>query len=120
MPCAVALASGTAAVHLALRAIGVGPGDEVATSTLTFVASANAIRYALEFFKNYEIPLWEMKCEDEMTASQDDYVLAKKGEYDGRHGLKIHKAACLGGSAWQNRYKRARRSALPNGIYIQL
>ncbi len=43
---AVALSSGTAALHLALLALGVGPGDRVLTSTLTFVASANAIRYA--------------------------------------------------------------------------
>jgi pyridoxal phosphate-dependent aminotransferase EpsN len=42
---AVALASGTAALHLALRAVGVSPGDEVFCSTLTFVAAANAIVY---------------------------------------------------------------------------
>jgi pyridoxal phosphate-dependent aminotransferase EpsN len=42
---AVALTSGTAALHLALRAVGVGPGDEVFCSTLTFVAAANAIVY---------------------------------------------------------------------------
>jgi sugar O-acyltransferase (sialic acid O-acetyltransferase NeuD family) len=42
---AVALASGTAALHLALLAAGVGPGDEVLTSTLTFAATANAVRY---------------------------------------------------------------------------
>lgn len=42
---ALAVNSCTAAMQLGLRAIGVGPGDRVATSTLTFVASANAIRY---------------------------------------------------------------------------
>lgn len=42
---AVAVSSGTAALHLALRFSGVGPGDEVLCSTFTFVASANAIRY---------------------------------------------------------------------------
>jgi dTDP-4-amino-4,6-dideoxygalactose transaminase len=40
---AVALASGTAALHLALRLSGVVPGDEVVCSTLTFVASAAPI-----------------------------------------------------------------------------
>ena len=42
---AVALSSGTAALHLALLAAGVEPGDEVLTSTFTFVASTNAITY---------------------------------------------------------------------------
>jgi pyridoxal phosphate-dependent aminotransferase EpsN len=43
---AVALSSGTAALHLALLVAGVQPGDIVLTSTLTFAATANAIRYA--------------------------------------------------------------------------
>jgi len=42
---AVALSSGTAALHLALRHLGVEPGDEVVCSSLTFVASANPIAY---------------------------------------------------------------------------
>ena len=42
---AVALSSGTAALHLALVALGVGKGDVVVTSTMTFVATANAIVY---------------------------------------------------------------------------
>jgi dTDP-4-amino-4,6-dideoxygalactose transaminase len=42
---AVALASGTAALHLALIHLGVGSGDEVVTSSLTFAATAFAIRY---------------------------------------------------------------------------
>lgn len=42
---AVALSSGTAALHLALLEAGVRPGDRVYCSTLTFVASVNAIRY---------------------------------------------------------------------------
>jgi pyridoxal phosphate-dependent aminotransferase EpsN len=41
----VALSSGTAAIHLGLRALGVGPGDDVFCSDLTFVASVNPIRY---------------------------------------------------------------------------
>ena len=41
----VALASGTAALHLALITRGIGPGDIVLTSTMTFVATANAVRY---------------------------------------------------------------------------
>ena len=42
---AAALSSGTAALHLALVMNGVGPGDEVLVSDLTFVAPANAVRY---------------------------------------------------------------------------
>src|SRR5689334_5999404 len=42
---AVALASGTAAIHLGLRLLGVGAGDEVIVSDLTFVASVNPIAY---------------------------------------------------------------------------
>ncbi len=41
----VAVASGTAAIHLGLRLLGVGPGDDVLVSDLTFVASVNPIRY---------------------------------------------------------------------------
>lgn len=45
MPYAVGLSSGTAALHLALVSWGVGPGDVVPVSTLTFSATVNAIRY---------------------------------------------------------------------------
>ena len=41
----VAVSSGTAALHLAMMAAGVGPGDEVIVPALTFVASANCARY---------------------------------------------------------------------------
>lgn len=41
----VALASGTAAIHLGLRLLGVGPGDEVVAPTLTFAASVNPVLY---------------------------------------------------------------------------
>ena len=41
----VALSSGTAGLHLGLLTLGVGPGDVVITSTMTFAATANAISY---------------------------------------------------------------------------
>src|SRR5437660_5643947 len=40
---ALAVASGTAALHLSLVALGVGPGDEVITSSITWPATANVI-----------------------------------------------------------------------------
>lgn len=42
---AVAVSNGTVALHLALLAAGVGPGDEVIVPALTYVATANAVRY---------------------------------------------------------------------------
>jgi perosamine synthetase len=43
--CASAVSSGTAGLHLALRAVGVSDGDEVVTTPLSFVASANVVLY---------------------------------------------------------------------------
>ncbi|MEG0090715.1 MAG: LegC family aminotransferase, partial [Oscillospiraceae bacterium] len=45
MPCAVATASGTSALHLALLVCGVGAGDEVIVPTLTFIAAVNPVKY---------------------------------------------------------------------------
>jgi len=42
---AVATSSGTTALHLALLAHGIGPGDEVITSPFTFISSANSILF---------------------------------------------------------------------------
>jgi dTDP-4-amino-4,6-dideoxygalactose transaminase len=44
-PEAVAVSSATTALHLALLAVGVGPGDDVVTVSHSFVATANAVRY---------------------------------------------------------------------------
>ena len=59
---AAALSSGTAALHLALALAGVGPGDVVLTSTLTFAATANPIRYlgAEPVFIDCERESWNM------------------------------------------------------------
>lgn len=45
-PHALAVSNGTAALHLALLAIGCGPGDEVVVPSLNFVAAANVVRFA--------------------------------------------------------------------------
>ena len=59
---AVALSSGTAALHLALLLADVGPGDEVICPTLTFAATANAIRYtgAIPVFVDAEPETWQV------------------------------------------------------------
>jgi len=59
---AAAMSSGTAALHLALLLVGVKPGDEVITSTLTFAATANAITYcgARPVFVDSETRTWNM------------------------------------------------------------
>ena len=61
----LATTSGTAALHLALRVLGVGPGDDVLVSTLTFCASVNPILYlgARPVFVDSERTSWNMNPE---------------------------------------------------------
>lgn len=62
MPHAAALSSGTAALHLALQLLGVGRGDEVLVSSLTFAASANPVTYlgATPVFIDSERETWNL------------------------------------------------------------
>ena len=59
---ALAVNSGTAALHLALLALGIGPGDAVACPTLTFAATANPVCYcgAEPIFIDSELRTWNM------------------------------------------------------------
>lgn len=61
-PHAVALSSGTAALHLALEALGIGAGDEVWVSSLTFAASVFPLRYvgAVPVFVDADAGSWNM------------------------------------------------------------
>ena len=70
---AAALSSGTAALHLALILLGVGPGDEVIVSDLTFVASANVVRYvgATPIFVDADPETWTMDPDLLAEALQD-------------------------------------------------
>src|SRR5262245_43346225 len=73
VPHAVALSSGTAALHLGLHILGVGRGDEVITSTLTFAATANAICYqgAFPVFLDVSRDTWNLDpdlLEEELAA----------------------------------------------------
>ena len=75
----VALSSGTAAVHLALIACGVGPGDEVLAQSFTFCASSNPIVYlgATPVFIDSEKDSWNMDPDLLEEAIQDR--IAKTG-----------------------------------------
>lgn len=76
---AVALSSGTAAMHLGLRLLGVGPGDVVFCPTLTFAASANPIRYlgAEPVFLDSEPESWNL--DPELLF----YALDERAQYGG-------------------------------------
>jgi dTDP-4-amino-4,6-dideoxygalactose transaminase len=65
VPRAVGLSSGTAALHLALLELGVGPGDTVLVSTYTFIASANAVTYtgATPLFVDSDRATWQVSPE---------------------------------------------------------
>ena len=76
----VALSAGTAAVHLALLACGVGPGDEVLVQSFTFCASSHPITYlgATPVFVDSEKDSWNMDPDLLETAIKDR--IAKTGK----------------------------------------
>ncbi len=80
----LAVNSGTSAIHLALKAAGVGPGDEVLVSTFTYVATVNPIIYlgAKPVFIDSESTTWNM----------DPALLSKAIE---RHPGKMPKAILI-------------------------
>lgn len=59
---ALACSNGTVTLHLALRALGIGPGDEVIMPTLTYIATANAVAYcgATPVFVESEVGSWNI------------------------------------------------------------
>ena len=71
--CVLALSSGTAAVHLGLLLLGVGPGDEVLCQSWTFSASANPIVYlgARPVFVDSDAESWNLSPELLETAIQE-------------------------------------------------
>lgn len=76
----VALSAGTAAVHLALIACGVGPGDEVIVQSFTFCASSHPITYlgATPVFVDSEKETWNM--DPELMEEAIKERIAKTGE----------------------------------------
>ncbi|WP_025765080.1 aminotransferase class I/II-fold pyridoxal phosphate-dependent enzyme [Dyadobacter tibetensis] len=79
IPHAVALASGTAALHLALAILGIKRGDFVCCQSLTFVASANPILYqgGIPVFVDSETESWNI-CPDALEAAFKKY--ARRGK----------------------------------------
>jgi dTDP-4-amino-4,6-dideoxygalactose transaminase len=83
---AAALSSGTAALHLAMRLLGIGAGDTVFCSTLTFIASVNPLIYqgAIPVFIDSEPDTWNMSPQ----------ALARALEYTNKKG-KLPKAVVV-------------------------
>ena len=75
----VALSSGTAAMHLALKHLGVGPGDEVMASTLTFIGSVTPITFlgAKPVFIDCDRESWNM---DPDLLAEELAICAKRGK----------------------------------------
>lgn len=88
-PHALALSSGTAALHLALQEVGVGPGDEVLVSTLTFAASVNPILYlgARPVFIDSEPRSWNM---DPALVAEELHARARAGRPPPRACVVVH------------------------------
>lgn len=77
---AACLSSGTAAIHLGLQLLGVGPSDEVLCQSFTFAASANPITYlgAKPIFIDSEPETWNMSPELLEQAIKDRMAINKK------------------------------------------
>ena len=62
---AASVSNGTVALHLALLALDIGPGDEVIVPTFTYIASVNAINYvgAKPVFVDIEPLSWQLDCD---------------------------------------------------------
>ena len=73
----IAVCNGTVALHLALRALGIGPGDEVIIPDFTMIASALAVCYcgAKPVFVDADAATWNM----DVSAVERDITPATKG-----------------------------------------
>jgi len=79
IPHCLALASGTAAMHLALRELGVGPGDEVLASSLTFIGSVTPVTFlgASLVFLDSDSATWNL---DPALLAQQLSACAQRGK----------------------------------------
>jgi perosamine synthetase len=76
---AISCANGTVALHLALLACGIGPGDEVIVPTLTYIATANAVTYcgSRPVFVDSEPETWNIdpKCIEEKISDKTKGII---------------------------------------------
>jgi perosamine synthetase len=88
---AVAVVSGTAALHLALLLAGVGPDDAVVVPTLTFIAPANAIRYtgAEPVFIDAEPDYWQLDVEKVAEFLERECTHDERGVVDRATGRRV-------------------------------
>ena len=130
-PFACAVSSCTTALHLALAALGIGPGDEVVTVSHSFIATANAIRYcgAVPVFVDVDLDTFNMDpgaveaalsdktrailCVHQLGMPCDVAAILAIGR---RHGIPVvEDAACAIGSEirWDGTWERIGR---PRGV----
>jgi len=118
-PHAVAVSSCTAALHLALIAAGIGPGDEVIVPSLSFIATANAVRYvgAQPVFADVDLATQNLipkTVEPHLTGRTRAVILvdqagvpadldAMRALCDPRQVTVIEDAACAAGSTYRAR-----------------
>jgi perosamine synthetase len=121
---AVACSSCTTALHLALLALGVGPGDEVIVPSLSFIATANAVRYvgATPVFAEVDLRTYnldpadvERRVNSRTKAIMVVHQIGLPADIDAfleigrRHNLKVFEdAACALGSRYKDRAVGAR------------
>jgi len=106
---AVAISSGTAAIHIALLAHGIGPGDEVITPSFSFIASANPILFvgARPVFADIEVDYYTVSPEalEEQVSSRTKAIIPVHmygqfcnmqaiAEIAGEHNLIVIQDAC--------------------------
>ncbi|MFC1675852.1 DegT/DnrJ/EryC1/StrS family aminotransferase [Planctomycetota bacterium] len=116
----VALSNCTAALHLALRMLNIGEGDEVILPSLTFVATANAVLYvgARPVFADVtDVDRWTISPDDiekKITSRTRAIIVMHYAGFGcemdqimdiaGKYNLKIIEDACHGpGGVWQNK-----------------
>ena len=102
---AVAVSSGTAALHLILEAFGIGPGDEVLVPSLTFVATANCVLYsgASPVFVDIESVEWPLMDRSDAAAKCTNRTRAV---------IVVHYAGAVADIAEWQEFARARNLLL--------